>query len=244
MYTYIQCYERFQWLNHPKVVEILSRFLAPPRKGRKGYNKVDMFRWLIYRQLMGCSYRDLESMTSVDYTTFIKFRKRLLAKLWFSRIFNALVSETAGVRKNLFLILDSSFVQSYSKKDEEGAEYSGFKHKIGFKVHQMIDFQTRLPLKQLCTGGSQIRHCVRKAVDPRLTEMLESQSSSGRQGIRCTRFRYTDTPWVERCKGCHSLEAYQPGSTGCQKETNTQRLRLESCLENSYQRTPEQTHRD
>lgn len=135
-------------------MEILSRFLAPPRKGRQGYNKVDMFRWLIYRQLMGCSYRDLESMTGIDYSTFIKFRKRLLRKMWFPRVFKILTGEITMGLPSLFLLLDSSFVQSYSKRDEQGAEYSGFKHKVGFKLHQVIDFQTRLPLKQLCTGGA------------------------------------------------------------------------------------------
>lgn len=43
---------------------------------RRGYDKVLMFRWLMYRQVMGCSYRDLESMTGIDHSTFIKFRKR------------------------------------------------------------------------------------------------------------------------------------------------------------------------
>jgi hypothetical protein len=35
-----------------------------------------MFRWVLYCQLRGCSYRDRESMTGADYSTVIRFRKR------------------------------------------------------------------------------------------------------------------------------------------------------------------------
>jgi len=52
------------------------------------------------------------------------------------------------------LILDSSFVETYSKKDEIGSEYSGYKEKNGFKLHQIIDYKTRLPLLQASTPGA------------------------------------------------------------------------------------------
>jgi|SRR3989338_1795414 len=79
----IPVFRRFQWLNHPRVTHILSTFLKPPKRGRKGYDKVLMFRWLLYRQLMNCSYRDLESMSGIDHSTFVKFKKRLMRELWF-----------------------------------------------------------------------------------------------------------------------------------------------------------------
>jgi hypothetical protein len=141
-------------LNHPVIGEILERFLKPSQKGRKGYDKISMFKWLMYKQVMGCSYRDLESITSIDYSTFIKFRKRLIRQLWFPRIFKQLTSLVVSQRDKLFLLLDSSFVQTYSKRDEQGSEYSGFKCKNGFKLHQLIDFDTRIPLNQLSTGGA------------------------------------------------------------------------------------------
>gem|GEM_PF-4031395 len=46
----IPSFPRFQWLNHPKVIEVLERFLKPPQRGRKEYDKVLMFRWLIWKQ--------------------------------------------------------------------------------------------------------------------------------------------------------------------------------------------------
>jgi hypothetical protein len=90
----------------------------------------------------------------IDYSTFIKFRQRLISKRWFARIFKILADSIASRGKSLFFVLDSSFVETYSKKKEKGAEYSGYKKKIGFKLHQIIDYYTRLPLRQLSTGGA------------------------------------------------------------------------------------------
>ena len=150
----IPVFARFQWLNHPRVTHILSTFLKPPRRGRKGYDKVLMFRWLIYRQLMGCSYRDLESMSDIDHSTFVKFRKRLLRERWFSRVFSLLTTGIAASRPKIIAILDSSFVETYSGHDEDGSEYFGYKQKNGFKLHQIIDFKTRLPILQAATPGA------------------------------------------------------------------------------------------
>jgi len=155
MYTkHIPTYARFQWLNNPKVTKILSRYLKPSERGRKGYDKVLMVRWLIYRQLMNCAYRDLESISGIDYSTFIKFRKRLNYTLWFRNVFSALASLVLKNHQQLFLLLDSTFVQTYSKKQEKGSAYSGYKKKVGFKLHQVIEYHTRLPLLQLATNGS------------------------------------------------------------------------------------------
>ena len=155
MYTNtIPVFARFQWLNHPRVENILSKFLKSPERGRKGYDKVLMFKWLIYKHLMRCSYRDLESMTDIDYSTFIKFRQRLLLTHWFSKVFHLFSSIIARNIGSITAIVDSSFVETYSKHDENGSEYSGYKKKNGFKLHQIIDFKTRLPLLQATTGGA------------------------------------------------------------------------------------------
>lgn len=151
---HIPTYARFQWLNHPQVITALAAFLKPPARGRKGYDKVWLFRWLMYKQLMSCSYRDLESLTGIDYSTFIKFRKRLIATNWFRRVFQGLTVVLGRHVKPLSLILDSSFVETYSKHRERGAEYSGYYEETGFKLHQIIDYQTRLPLRQTVTPGA------------------------------------------------------------------------------------------
>ena len=158
----IPWYQRFQWVDDSAVTKTLARFLTPRMhaKGRKGYDKVKMFQWLMYKQLMGCTYRDLESMTRIDYSTFIKFRKRLSITHWFKKVFDILVRQIIA-KKKVFgqpttLIIDSSFVESYSKgkSKERGAEYYGYKGKSGFKLHTAIDFDTRLPLKIRATPGA------------------------------------------------------------------------------------------
>lgn len=150
----IPTYARFQWLNHPIIRKTLSKLIKPSSKGRKGYDKVWLFQWLMYKQVMGCSYRDLESITNVDYSTFIKFRQRLIRTNWFSGTFKSLVSQIAHSLKSITAIIDSSFVETYSRRDEIGSEYFGYKQKNGFKLHQVIDYKTRLPLLQLCTPGA------------------------------------------------------------------------------------------
>ena len=155
----IPTYARFQWLNSELVVNILAKFLKPPARGRKGYDKVWMFRLLIYKQLVRCSYRDLESVSEnlgkkIDYSTFIKFRQRLIAKFLFKKIFAILSRAIAENLNSITAIIDSSFVETYSGYDEEGSEYFGYKEKNGFKLHQMIDWKTRLPILQFATGGA------------------------------------------------------------------------------------------
>jgi len=150
----IPVFNRFQWLNHPQVTNILALFLKPPSRGRKGYDKVLLFRWLIYKQVMDCSYRDLESITRIDYSTFIKFKKRLKDQLLLKNIFTVLSSAVANNLNSITALIDSTFVQTYSRRDEAGSEYFGYKEKNGFKLHQMIDYETRLPLLQCATGGA------------------------------------------------------------------------------------------
>src|SRR3989338_8293538 len=115
----IPVYTRLQWLNHPQVTNLLSVFLKPPQRGRKGYDKVLLFRWLMYKQVMGCTYRDLESMTNIDYSTFIKFKKRLKEKFLLKNIFAVLSSYVATNLDSITALIDSTFVQTYSKRDED-----------------------------------------------------------------------------------------------------------------------------
>jgi hypothetical protein len=150
---HIPAWARFQWINHPFLRKTLRPFFRYKGKGRRGYDKVELFLWLLYKQThRGCSYRDLESLSGIDYSTFIKFRARTGKRMpqLFERL-AALVLEKAG---RLNLILDSSFVETYSKHEEEGSGYSGYKKKNGYKTHEIIDFRTRLPLMQMVTSGN------------------------------------------------------------------------------------------
>lgn len=155
MNNHIPAFERFKWINHKNVEKLLRKYFKPPKVGRKGYDKVTMFLWLMYKQLISdCTYRDLESMTGIHHTTFIKFRRRLEQKNWFELLFSKLVALAKEHVKDFLLLIDSSFVETYSKKSESGSGYSGHKEKNGFKLHSLVDFNTRLPVDQLTTSGN------------------------------------------------------------------------------------------
>lgn len=113
-----------------------------------------MFALLMYKQLTGCTYRDLESVSGIDHTTFIKFRRRLEHMDWFAHVFTELTTSVAHSLSSITAILDASFVETYSGKHEEGSGYSGYHEKEGYKLHGVIDFETRLPLLQTATAGN------------------------------------------------------------------------------------------
>lgn len=144
---------RFQWINDETVVGLLLQALPYAGTGRRGFGKATLFRWLLYKQCHGCTYRDLESISGIDYTTFIKFRAAIKTNGWVEYLFAVMMAVIVGGRR-LKLITDSSFVEQYARHPEAGAEYSGFKKKTGFKVHQIIDFRTRLPVAKVVTGGA------------------------------------------------------------------------------------------
>ena len=156
---HIPCLTKMKWLNHPKVQETLGKFLKSKPKGRKGYGKILLFLWLVWKQISGCTYRDLECMAGgIGHSTFIKFKKQLVKEKWFPKAFRQLVKWLVSWMKPLGLALDSTFVATYSGKYESGARYSGYKEKIGFKLHTLIDCFARLPLAIGVTDGA--RHDV------------------------------------------------------------------------------------
>lgn len=228
IYQNIPCYQRFQWLNSEKVVEILSCFLKPNKRGRKGYDKVIMFRWLLWKHLAPCTYRDLEGMSGIDYTTFIKFRKRLIKTLWFSIIFKKLVNWIISQTNNsLCCLLDSSFVETYSKKQEKGSEYSGFKKKTGFKLHSAIDFNTRLPLKQLATGGARSDITIGKQLirgSPKYWKVKELSADKGYDGAYFVSEIYHKWKGIEICIPLRKTN--QEKAAGKQESTLNRQLKL------------------
>ena len=113
-------------MNNAVVQRTLRRLLPRHTRGRKGYDKLKLLLWLLYRQCMRCTYRDLESMTGIHHTTFIKFRKRLMARAWFEKAFEGLSGTLACRLPAITAILDSSFVRTYSGHAEEGSAYCGY----------------------------------------------------------------------------------------------------------------------
>ena len=204
------------------VAVILSRFLKPPKRGRKGYDKVLMFRWLMYKQVMGCSYRDLESISGIDYSTFIKFRKRLKERNQFKRIFKFLSATIAETSIPLYAVLDSSFVETYSRRDEEGFEYSGYKEKNGFKLHTIIDYATRLPLLQTATPGARPdvvwgKNLIRGAPDSwRVAGLLADKAYDSWEFVAIVKHTWQNTRVGVPVRRTHT-EVLEPHDSGVRK---------------------------
>jgi len=78
----------------------------------------------------------------------------LLRTNWFASVFKTLTANIASGLPAITAVMDSSFVETYSRHDELGSEYNGYKEKNGFKLHQIIDYETRLPLCQIATPGA------------------------------------------------------------------------------------------
>ncbi|OGE99795.1 MAG: hypothetical protein A3J05_00800 [Candidatus Doudnabacteria bacterium RIFCSPLOWO2_02_FULL_48_13] len=50
--------------------------------------------------------------------------------------------------------LCQTLISTYSGRKEQGSEYSGYYDDIGFKPHQIIDYETRLPILQTVSPGA------------------------------------------------------------------------------------------
>jgi IS5 family transposase len=152
-FEHIPVFARFQWLNNERIFSLVARAFPYAGTGRRGYNPTLLLRWLLYKHGVGCTYRDVESMSGIHHTTLIKFRRKLQSQGQLERLFQAIVQAITKGR-DLTLIIDSSFVEQYARQREGGAEYSGYKRKTGFKAHEIIDFHTRLPIAKIVTGGA------------------------------------------------------------------------------------------
>lgn len=107
--------------------------------GRRGYGKAKLFHYLILQQMSTCSDRDLEELSGFHHSTFVKARKRFQEQDIYEKFFIRLVR--LAIRKGVIsckkIAMDSSFVNTYSRKKEEGVAWwkkyekqkgYGFKH--------------------------------------------------------------------------------------------------------------------
>jgi hypothetical protein len=125
--------------------------------GRKGYDKKLLFVLLLIRKVTNWSYRDIASMGGVSHSTLVRANAYFLNKKVYEQFVTHLLSIAYG--KNLiqgtFIAMDSSFVKTFSKKQEIGSEgWNDFKDAYGFKLHLLIDCESKLPLALAITNGN------------------------------------------------------------------------------------------
>jgi transposase len=150
----------------PKKVKFVMELQFPiinklyPRKGfiggRIGYAKESVFKWLLVKKVTNWDYRSVAYVSGISHSTLVRRNQQFIKENVYQEFFQYLVKQ--AVRKGLIegekVALDSSFVKTYSKKEEEGScGWNEFKKSYGFKLHALIDVKTKFPLALLVTNG-------------------------------------------------------------------------------------------
>lgn len=133
----------------------LMRLVRKKKFGRHGYDYTQVFKYLLIKQACSLTYRDLEAATGIHYSTLIKARQIFSKKDVFLKFFRHLVKEliACGNISCEYVAIDGSFVETYSKKKEEGSAYWGKTEAHGFKLHALVDAQSELPVAIVITDG-------------------------------------------------------------------------------------------
>ena len=153
----------------PERVQYLLRFSFPlVRKlcekkasekfvgGRTGYDKEYLFVWLLLKKVTNWDYRTIASMAGVSHPTLMRANDLFLRKRVYEKVFLQLVSKASrrGFISGKYVAMDSSFVHTFSKHGELGSEeWNEFKQGYGFKLHLLVDCETKFPLALSITNG-------------------------------------------------------------------------------------------
>jgi hypothetical protein len=124
--------------------------------GRPSYDKEMLFCWLLIKKVTNWDYRTVASMAGVSHPTLLRANALFLKKGIYEKVFVHLVKRAyrQGLIKGKYVAMDSSFVHTFSKQGELGSEgWNGFKEGFGFKLHLLIDAETKFPLAVCITNG-------------------------------------------------------------------------------------------
>lgn len=124
--------------------------------GRKGYDKELLFVLLLIKKTTNWSFRTVAEMGNVSHSTLVRANDFFLKRNIYEKVFAHMV-RTANKKqmiKGKFVALDSSFVHTFSKHGELGSEgWNEFKEAYGFKLHLLVDCETKFPLAICITNG-------------------------------------------------------------------------------------------
>lgn len=150
----------------PKKVKFLLQFSYAqidrlcPRKpfigGRIGHDKKFLFTLLLIKKVTNWDYRTIAKMGGVSHSSLVRANEKFLKRGVYEKFFIHLVKAAykKGLIEGKFVAMDSSFVQTFSKKQEIGSEnWNGFKKAYGFKLHLLIDAVTKFPIALIITNG-------------------------------------------------------------------------------------------
>lgn len=124
--------------------------------GRPGYSKELLFFWLLVKKVTNWDFRTIASMAGMSHPTLIRANQLFITKGIYQKLFVYLVRIACknGLIKGKFVALDSSFVKTFSGKEELGSEgFNGHKKGYGFKLHLLIDAETHIPIALTIGNG-------------------------------------------------------------------------------------------
>ncbi|MGH2611685.1 MAG: transposase, partial [Rhabdochlamydiaceae bacterium] len=124
--------------------------------GRPGYDKETLFGWLLIKKVTNWDYRTIASMAGVSHPTMIRANELFLQKHIYEKVLVSLVKQAYKQRliKGRYVAMDSSFIHTFSKKGELGSEgWNDHKEGYGFKLHLLIDCETKFPIALCVTNG-------------------------------------------------------------------------------------------
>lgn len=124
--------------------------------GRPGMNKERLFGWLLVKKVLNWDYRTIASMAGISHSTLVRANTYFLKRHIYEKVMGSLVKQ--AYKKQLitgkFVAMDSSFVHTFSKREELGSEgWNEHKKGYGFKVHLLIDCQTQFPIALIVSNG-------------------------------------------------------------------------------------------
>lgn len=141
----------------PQVTKLCRKSLAEQfLGGRPGHDKEVLFGWLLVKKVTNWDYRTVASMAGVSHPTLMRANELFLRKGVYEKVFLNLVRKAyrQGLINGKFVAMDSSFVHTFSKRGEVGSEgWNGFKEAYGFKLHLLIDAETKFPIALSVTNG-------------------------------------------------------------------------------------------
>jgi len=142
-------------LNFPLIDQLMPRksFVG----GRIGYLKQELFVWLLIKKTLGWDYRTVADIAGMAHTTLIRANDKF-SKLGIYQKFLIYLIKIAykqGLIQGHKVAIDSSFVKTYSKKQELGSGgWNGHKEAFGFKLHALIDAQSGVLIALIIGDGT------------------------------------------------------------------------------------------
>lgn len=124
--------------------------------GRPGYDKEFLFVLLLIKKVTNWSYRTIAEMGDISHSTLVRANEFFLKRGVYEKFFVHLV--TMAYKKGLipgrYVAMDSSFVKTFSKRQEFGSEnWNEHKEAFGFKLHLLVDCQTKFPIALIVGNG-------------------------------------------------------------------------------------------